>query len=181
MKFFTPELYLRYNSPDDAEADRADEEWEARIREYKAYLHDHAGEMNDRVRVLAESLSLHDAELLSLQEDVPAETLPAIFPFPVPVATLSLRNAGTITNIFYLLWSEVDQSGPLREWPFSKLRTHWLYDEIEFDRRQPYPPLYWHRILLSDGRVVSIPFFDVVVQAFSEANPETAIVTKRRA
>jgi len=35
MKFFTPELYIRCNSTDDAEADRADEDWEKAIRDYK--------------------------------------------------------------------------------------------------------------------------------------------------
>ena len=52
---------------------------------------------------------------------------------------------------------------------------------IDFETRQTYPTLYWHRILLSDSRVISIPFFDVVVQAFAEQSPETAILTKRRA
>ena len=180
MKFFTPELYLRYNSLDDSEADRAEEEWERKIREYKSFLVDHSKEMNDRVRSLAESLNLHDAELLSLQEDVPPPS-PTPFLFPLPVATVSLRNNGTFTNIFYLLWREIDQSAPREDWGFSKLRTHWLYDEIDFETRQTYPTLYWHRILLSDSRVISIPFFDVVVQAFAEQSPETAILTKRRA
>jgi len=31
MKFFTPELFVRFNSADDV-GDRADEEWEAAIR-----------------------------------------------------------------------------------------------------------------------------------------------------
>jgi len=34
MRFFTPELYVKFNSPDDVEANRADEDWEAAIREY---------------------------------------------------------------------------------------------------------------------------------------------------
>jgi hypothetical protein len=38
MKFFTPELYIRYNSKEDAEADRADEDWEKSIRNYKSHL-----------------------------------------------------------------------------------------------------------------------------------------------
>ena len=32
MKFFTPELYLRSNSPDDVVADQADQAWEEAIR-----------------------------------------------------------------------------------------------------------------------------------------------------
>jgi len=33
MRFFTPELFIRFNSPDDMEADRADADWEAAILE----------------------------------------------------------------------------------------------------------------------------------------------------
>src|SRR4051794_32832671 len=58
MKFFTPELYLRYNSPDDAEADRADEEWEEALRAYRDHLAKYSRDMNDRVKDLAECLCL---------------------------------------------------------------------------------------------------------------------------
>jgi len=180
MKFFTPELYIRYNSTDDAEADRADEDWEKAIRDYKNHLTKHSKDMNDRVKDLAEMLCLHDAELLSIQEDVPSSYTPPLF-FPFPVATISLKDNGNITNLVYFLWSEIGQSRPEEEWPFSKLRTHWLYDELDVERHPPYFPRYWHRILLSDGRVISIPFFDVIIQSFSQQNPETAIITKKRA
>ena len=40
-------------------------------------------------------------------------------------------------------------------------------------------PLYHHRIFLSDGRVVSVPFFDVVVHSFSEQNAQSAIISGR--
>lgn len=181
MKFFTPELYIRYNSPDDVEADRADEEWEKRLNDYKNHLSRFSNEMNPRVRDLAETICLHDAELLSFQEDLPGQLSPPFFQFSFSVATIALRSDRRIVNLIYLLWDEVGQDRPAEDWPFSRLRTHWLYDEIDVERRQPYPPLFWHRVLLSDGRVISIPFFDVVIQAFSEQNPETAVVTKRRA
>src|SRR5947209_7763016 len=80
MRFFTPELYLRYNSPDDAEADRAEKDWETAIRDYKKHLHALSKDMSDRVRDLAETLCLHDAELLSLQEDLPEPPLPLLTP-----------------------------------------------------------------------------------------------------
>jgi hypothetical protein len=34
---------------------------------------------------------------------------------------------------------------------------------------------------LSDGRVIAIPFFDVVIQMFTEQDPEPSIITRRRA
>ena len=130
-----------------------------------------------RVKDLAENLCLHDAELLSFQEDIPELPIPPLI--PIPIAIISLRQNDKSINLVYLLWGEVTQARPLDEWPFSLLRTHWLYDEIDLERRQP--ELYWHRIMWSDGRVVAIPFFDVIVQVFSSQNPETAIISRKRA
>jgi hypothetical protein len=180
MKFFTPELYLRYNSPDDSIADLADEEWERAIRGYKDHLVKYSSDMNDRVRELAENLCLHDAELLSIQEDVPNPLVPHLFP-PFRVAIISLRSGERITNLIYFLWSEIEQSRPEVDWPFSKLRTHWLYDELDVERHPSSYPKCRHTILWSDGRVLSIPFLDVVVQSFSQQNPEAALIIKKRA
>ena len=77
MRFFTRELYLRFNSPDDANADRADAEWEEAVSAYHTHLSRFSETMNDRVRKFAEELCLHDTELLALQEDVvTSPTLP---------------------------------------------------------------------------------------------------------
>ena len=180
MKFFTPGLYLRYNSADESIADLADEEWERALLEYKNHLLKYSGDMDDRVRELAEDLCLHDAELLSIQEDVPNSPIPALF-FPFRVAIVTLGSGERMTNLIYFLWSAIEQSRPEGEWPFSKLRTHWLYDELDVERHPPYYPKYRHTILWSDGRVVSIPFLDVVIQSFSRQNPEPALIMKTRA
>ncbi len=180
MRFFRPELYLRYNATDDAEANLADEEWEHNLRAYKKYLSEHSKDMNERVKELTESLSLHDAELLSIQEDVPDSDFTPPF-FPLPVATLSVQGNGKITNIVYFLWSHVEQSCPGMDWPFSEIRTYWLYDELEVERQPPNGPRYWHHILWSNGRIISVPFFDVIVQSFSPLHPETAVIAKKRA
>ncbi len=180
MKFFTPELYLRYNSADDAEADRADEEWEEALRRYRASLSGHSGAMSHRVKDLAERASLHDAELLSIQEDVAAPSLKSRPNRPFSVATISLADGENITNLVYILNAPIEQSPSDPNWPFSKLRTHWLYDEIDVEERPPRPPLYIHRILWSDGRVISIPFLDVIVQSFSPRNPQTTLIARMR-
>jgi hypothetical protein len=180
MRFFTPELYLRYNSPDDAVADRADEEWEAALREYMSYLAQHSQDMNERVRELAQNANLHDAELLSVQEDLPESPLPLRF-WPLPIATISVEQDGIITNMVYLLWSEVEQMPPASNWPFSECRKHWLYDEVEVEPQHAHWRRYWHRILWSDGSVMSVPFFDVIIHTFSTEHPEGTVVAKRRA
>jgi hypothetical protein len=67
MKYFTPELYLRFNSPNDGDADGADEAWEEASRKYKHYLKEHRCKMPPNIRDLAEKTCLHDAMLLGWQ------------------------------------------------------------------------------------------------------------------
>ena len=94
MMDFTPELDLRYNSPDDVEAGEA---WEAAIRDYRVDLDSFRASMSPRARQLAEGPSLHDAGLLALQVDVldPRSTAPAS---PM-AATISLREGGQIVHL----------------------------------------------------------------------------------
>ena len=182
MRFFKPGLYIRYNSDDDAVANRADREWEKTIRAYKEHLAAFSDQMSEGVKYVADSLCLHDAELLSFQSEIPVHPLfrPSSSPFAPGAATIWLKNEGNLVNLFYLLWEEIHESASSPRWPFSKLRVHWLYDEI--DRADaPWPSVFWHRILLSDGRVISIPFSDVVVNSFSGDNPQPVIIARRRA
>jgi len=81
--------------------------------------------------------------------------------------------------VFYLLWRQAGVSTAQKKWPFSKLCPLWLYDEVDFEPDSPF--LFWHRILLSDGRVISIPFFDVFVHSFSEENSDAAITSRGKA
>jgi len=48
MHYFTPELYLRYNSEEDDVADAADAEWEAALKGYRAHLDVLAGRLTAR-------------------------------------------------------------------------------------------------------------------------------------
>jgi hypothetical protein len=135
--------------------------------------------MNERVKAVAESWCLHDAEILSFQAGIPVH--PLVKPlYSLGASMISLKKDGRIINLFYLLWDEVDVSAAPKDWPFSQLRVHWLYDEI--DRvAAPWPSLFWHRILLSDGRVISIPFTDVIADSFPGENPQPVIATRRKA
>ncbi|WP_435008311.1 hypothetical protein P12x_005555 [Tundrisphaera lichenicola] len=181
MKFFTPELYLRFNSSDDREADLADQAWEDSIRAYRASLDLSRGSMPPRVCELAEQLCLHDAELIALRVD---KCDPRADPAsPPPAATICLKDGETIIHIDYLLWDEVVQRPFRGPWPNSPERVHWLYDEVDVDGEvddpeMPAPPRYWHRILLSDGRSLAVPFTDAITSRFSPAHPEPALVER---
>jgi hypothetical protein len=180
MRFFTPNLYMRYNSDDEGIANRADGEWEKAIRAYKKHLERFSARMNERVKLVAETLCLHDAEILSFQAGIPVHPWFQP-PYSQGAATISVKSDGTIINLFYMLWNEVDESAAPKHWPFSKLRAQWLYDEIDCVDQPSDPSLFWHRMLLSDGRVISIPFTDVVVNSFSGDHPRPIVVTRRRA
>src|SRR5258707_257653 len=150
MRFFTPELYTQFNSADDQLADRANEAWEKALQEYQRHLEAMRHLMPTQVRKLAE-LCLHDAEVLGFEQD-----LQSFFPFPEPecpapvwsaVAILSLKQEGTIRSLIYMLWDRVREYAAKEDWQFSKLRKHWLYDEV--DVVADYRGMFLHRILFS--------------------------------
>ena len=76
-------------------------------------------------------------------------------------AILSLRHHDSIVSIIYHLSGDVQDSTPTPDWPFSKRRVHWLYDEIDVGANRAAK--FEHRILFSDGRVLAIPFTSVIV------------------
>jgi hypothetical protein len=63
--------------------------------------------------------------------------------------------------------------------PFSKTRTHGLYDEVDL---APAPRgAVLHRVLLSDGRVLEIPFLSVFIRSLPLSPPEEGIRVGRTA
>lgn len=179
MRFFTPELFVQFNSSDDAVADRANEDWEAALQEYRKHLDGLRDQMPDPVRKLA-ALRLHDAELLAVEQPIeplwarPSEPFPAWSGF----AILSFKQ-DNIISLIYVLWDRLREHPAQATWPFSKHRTHWLYDEV--DVAPSGHGLFLHRILLSDGTVLEIPFVSALIHRIplhdgrpSEASRQTA-------
>jgi len=185
MKYFTPQLYQRFNSSNDEDADRANEEWEEAILAYNRQLDGIREWMPSPVRKLSE-LCLHDAELLSSVEEMQVASIvdDGPFPFPLPfwsaLAVLTAKQDGKLFTLIYSLWDDVRIYAPPEDWRFSKLREHWLYDELDQapERQRPF---YLHRILLSTGRVVVIPFVSAVIHAFTLPAMELETSSKRSA
>ena len=71
--------------------------------------------------------------------------------------------------LIYQLWDRVRKSPSPGLWPFSKRRPHWLYDEI--DLASPQGGMYFHRVFLSDGRTLEIPFASVCVHVIPISRP----------
>jgi hypothetical protein len=172
MLFFTPELYLRYNSHDDNLALAADAEWEAAIRKYHEHLTTMQEKMPSQVMELSR-LCLHDGEILRRQESQHPLghwgienwlAAPRLWPFWYGVATLAVRLDDELVTLFYFLCDHISEQPASEDWPFSKKHEHWLYDEVH--RRDIDSGTYAHLILLSSGVVLTIPFGTVLISRF---------------
>jgi hypothetical protein len=162
MKFFTPGLYLRFNSPDDQLADQADREWEATIHAYQKHLSDLRDQMPRQVRELCD-LCLHDWEVVAWNDAVEPDPRPAGETLPVwsAFSVLSLRRESEIVSLNYVLWDRIQRSLAPSDWPFSRAQRYWMYDEL--DLASGRPGNYIHRVLFSDGTTAQIPFAIVFV------------------
>ncbi len=165
MHFFTPELYIQFNSLDDEIADQAGEAWEAALQNYQHHLERIRPAMPPQVTMISE-LSLHDAEILKLQQDV------EVFPhsgwprrlYPYVATIINLKQDREFLTLFYMLHDQTRSYSAKDGWHFSKLRKHWLYDEL--DTQSSKDSLFLHRILFSDGSVIEIPFISVITSSF---------------
>jgi hypothetical protein len=167
IEILTPELYIKFNSPDDVEADRANEDWEAAIRAYRSHLNGLQDQMPPQVKKLA-GLCLHDAELLACKRLDGWLSLRFPFersPFWPECAILSARQGNEIFSLIYVLGDAIRRHESKESWPFSKLRRHWLYDEVDVAQTEPW--MFLHRVLLSDGIVMEIPFVTAFIHSFS--------------
>ncbi len=146
MRFFTPDLYLEINSSNAVAVDAAMDAWEKAIVVYKKHLTALLKGMPPQIRHLAK-LSLHDWELVSVDAD-PVTT--------ASTASVEVRHDGQLIVLFYVLWDTVQRLASPENWSFSGERVHWLYDEL--DRTGNRGGQLIHRILLSDGTTLTIPF-----------------------
>lgn len=153
MRFFTPELYVRFNSPDVSVANQADADWERALTAYRKHLRSIRLKLPASVANLANDSCLHDAEYLGFSKmAMPAMT--------GDVATIAVRKDGAVNFLVYVLDGEPLVTRPLESNAFHVSQPHWLYDEVDVVGTG----VFQHEILLSDGRVLSICFtaFDML-------------------
>jgi hypothetical protein len=184
MRFFTPELYLRFNSLRDDEAIAADAEWENAICRYKSYLESIRGKMPSQVAQLAE-FCLHDAEILLRTERQEPIDSPCAFPpfWPwvpwVGVFRFAVLLDEEVLSLLYFLYDHITEKPATPGWRFSKSHEHWLYDEIEFVPGNDGH--FIHSVLLSSGIALSIPFSTVLITHIPIARAEKIDRPKRTA
>jgi hypothetical protein len=171
MRFFTRELYIDFNSADPIVADAADELWEQAIKAYQRHMRLLRPKLSDGAKRLAK-ISFHDARLMNSEH-------PVLLGLP-GVGLIALAQHIAPDNwetylIWYVLCGEIQSlPSPMAEWPFSNGNTEGLYDE--FDLNPQDEDLFVHRILLSDGRVIVVPFANAGVQKLAK---DAASVTKQ--
>ncbi len=186
MQFFTPELYVRFNSPDDNVADKAYQEWEKASERYSQHVETFRNRASSQIQRLIE-LSLHDALILSRVEQIQPGGPNLFHEFPHPflapiwyaMAIITLKDEDTIRSLIYCLWDSVRARSHQEGWPFSKEGEHWLYDEVEpvsLERRGMGSGAYFHRILLSSGIELEIPFTTLFIHEFSLTKVGEAVV-----
>ncbi len=173
MKYFTPELYQQFNSFDVAEAEHADELWHTAELAYKQRLMNIREHMPSQAVRLSE-LCLHDALVVSRVEQVqPAGEFrfsdePHRFPLPLlwtAVAMVAVTVGEEIISLFYSLSDHTSTKEAPEGWRFSKLQEQWLYDEVDMLNERAGP--FVHRILLSTGITLEIPFVSVIIHRFT--------------
>ncbi len=154
MRYFTPELYLRFSSGNPAVARSAEAEWEQANQDYHRYLESITPKMPTQAKDYAENICLQDTELIDLRE-TRSERAATI--------AMVVRNENKChIYLTYFSPGTIRQITAISAWPTRPGLVHWLYDEFASDERQP--GLFLHKIMLSDGRQVEIPFVDVSVR-----------------
>lgn len=170
MKFFTPELYVRFNSAVTSIANRADADWERALSAYRKQLRSIRPKLSGSVAKLANDVCLHDAEYLGFSK----MTMPAM---TGDVAMIAVRKDGVVSFLVYVLDGEPLVTRPLDDEVFDVSPPHWLYDEFDIAS----PGIYRHEILLSDGRGLSFRFtaFDMLPGSSTKLAAKT--IRRRRA
>jgi len=151
MKYSTPELYLKINAPDLDVVEKAHANWEDALERYGKHLSEIRSRMNPATRKLANSLSLHDAEVL-------------LFKNNGELVVAELRQGDTHVFLVYVLVKN-PLITKIKPWPFSSKAVRWLYDEFDADAKD----VQQHEVLLSDGRIWTLNFSRIVL--FESARP----------
>ncbi|HEV3022671.1 MAG TPA: hypothetical protein VGX76_09385 [Pirellulales bacterium] len=153
MKHFTPELYEQFNSHGVDLADAADVRWDLAQTRSKARLGQIRQSLPPSVKVLANELCLHDAELVHLAAD-DAE------------AFIQARHRNALHILSYRLKDAARIGSPRRSAAFSDAAIRWIYDKVDL-RKQG---VFSYDILLSNGQEIELVFDDVRIESF-EVHP----------
>ena len=152
MKYFTPELYRRGNSDDDAEVDAVELEWHEAIQQHRKYLRKIAKRVPPELLRLSSKMCLHDGEIIGLTK-----------------SSVTVWIGGVLVSVEF----QLDQSAPRPKWgpaiaghPFDTSGHCWLYDELE----EIEPGVFLFEVLISNGKILRFRCRNVVIWEVAERN-----------
>ncbi len=147
MKYFTPELLLRFASPDDEVFAKAHDEWEQAIQRYQRRLAKIQDAFpQDWQRWREQQVCLQDAQLLSMGRQ--NDTFVMVLQLQPPSRRLVLL---TFTLDEEPVIGATALAGHSTPGPIT-----WMYEEFDVDRRHHC----WFEVLLSSGWTVRFRFHD---------------------
>jgi hypothetical protein len=147
MKYFTPELYLRGNSPDGETVAGIEEEWERAIRRYRQHLARIQRAFPKQWHAFRKQhVHLHDAEVLSIAR--PDNTLVFVLRQEAP--------SGAVVILSFTLDGEIEIDPTALPGRQGRQPVTWMYEEYNVDRRGRCTV----EVLLSNGWIVTAPFRD---------------------
>jgi hypothetical protein len=153
MKYFTPDLLVRFGSEDDAIANAAQEEWDNACDRYGQYLDSIKGQLPPGLQYLEEHYQLHDAEVRGLGKQ--GHSFVMVLQLDSPPQPL-------VTLTFDLMDEPTINEDTLPQQLRSRGVVEWQYDELELLPGEP--PTWSWSVLLSNGWEVTLRFRSVQVQ-----------------
>jgi hypothetical protein len=160
MKYFTPDMFVRLNSGDNAVARRAESEWEKAAARYRTCFRRIAPELPEELRRFCTELDPHDAEIIGLtKRGAPSPRRRS--------AELFARQRNKLLILTYSLAEKPTMEMPLESSVFYNEQPIWLYDEIAVVR----PGVFSHEILISNGYVYRFVFKEFEYDEFQIVHP----------
>jgi hypothetical protein len=156
MKFFTPDLLLRFGSLDDAIAHAAQEEWEEVNRKYLDHLEKIRPKLPRGVRSLLRNFCLHDAGLLALGLQQDHRELFLVLAFDGPDKRGLMLTYDLTSRPELIRHPSLSEEGTPIEW---------LYDELEVVKGGKQP-VFAHSILFTGGRELRLTFRNLRLAVF---------------
>jgi hypothetical protein len=158
MKFFTPDLYVRFNSRDEDAALEAHEEWERRIKRYQRRYKKIEPQLPPMLRKFHDEQCLHDADVFApalLSGNAPWKP-PEVVIVAQQINTLFPEFVNTLAILQYTITTDPVIEVPVQSEVFNRVQPIWLYEEVDVVE----PGIFSHEILISDGRVIKLLFRD---------------------
>jgi hypothetical protein len=140
MKYFTPELYLKYATASFDEAEAVERQWEQAEASYRRELTHIRGQLPKALRRLAK-MSFKDGILFNLLESA-AE------------AVLWIRQGPLLVVLHYSLLEPVQKTKTIASPFLAEEQPRWLYDEVQLAGKDCFA----HEILFSSGFILRFVF-----------------------